>query len=149
MRLETIKFEREFDEITQQNLKVNNCLHIFVYIFLYMVVYIVVYTFQPDIVTVTDACKRLRKSDKFAKLLELVLFIGNYLNAGHNKGQSFGFDVDFLPKLRDSKSADNSQTMLNFMANMIENNAEYSMIKGFEEDLRSVIGNFAFVKEPR
>ena len=70
------------------------------------------------------------------KLLELVLFIGNYLNAGHNKGQSFGFDVDFLPKLRDSKSADNSQTMLHFMANMIENNAEYAMIKGFEEDLR-------------
>ena len=72
------------------------------------------------------------------KLLELVLFIGNYLNAGHNKGQSFGFDVDFLPKLRDSKSADNSQTMLHFMANMIENNAEYAMIKGFEEDLRYV-----------
>ena len=70
------------------------------------------------------------------KLLELVLFIGNYLNAGHNKGQSFGFDVDFLPKLRDSKSADNSQTMLHFMANMIENNSEYAMIKGFEEDLR-------------
>merc|ERR1719423_99742 len=112
MRLETIKFEREFDEITQQNLK-------------------------PDIVTVTDACKRLRKSDKFVKLLELVLFIGNYLNAGHNKGQSFGFDVDFLPKLRDSKSADNSQTMLHFMANMIENNSEYAMIKGFEEDLRT------------
>ena len=67
---------------------------------------------------------------------ELVLFIGNYLNAGHNKGQSFGFDVDFLPKLRDSKSADNSQTMLHFMANMIENNSEYAMIKGFEEDLR-------------
>ena len=65
-----------------------------------------------------------------------MLFIGNYLNAGHNKGQSFGFDVDFLPKLRDSKSADNSQTMLHFMASMIENNAEYAMIKGFEEDLR-------------
>ena len=128
MRLETIKFEREFDEITQQNLKVNQAefagystLNFFV---------------QPDIVTVTDACKRLRKSDKFVKLLELVLFIGNYLNAGHNKGQSFGFDVDFLPKLRDSKSADNSQTMLHFMANMIENNSEYAMIKGFEEDLR-------------
>ena len=86
--------------------------------------------------TVTDACRRLRKSDKFVKLLELVLFIGNYLNAGHNKGQSFGFDIDFLPKLRDSKSADNSQTMLHFMAKMIEEDAEYAMVKGFDDDMR-------------
>ena len=131
MRLETIKFEREFDEITQQNLKVNSFINR-----LNSLGTVPLNPFQPDIVTVTDACKRLRKSDKFVKLLELVLFIGNYLNAGHNKGQSFGFDVDFLPKLRDSKSADNSQTMLHFMANMIENNSEYAMIKGFEEDLR-------------
>ena len=70
------------------------------------------------------------------KLLELVLFIGNYLNAGHNKGQSYGFDIDFLPRLRDSKSADNSQTMLHFIAAMIENDSDYAAVKGFDEDLR-------------
>ena len=86
--------------------------------------------------TATDACRRVRKSEKFKKLLELVLFIGNYMNAGHNKGQSFGFDIFFLPKLRDSKSADNSQTMLHFIAHLIENDSEYTMVKGFDEDLR-------------
>ena len=94
---------------------------------------------KPDIVTVTDAIRRLRKSGKFTKLLELVLCIGNILNAGHNKGQSFGFDIDFLPKLRDTKTADNSQTMLHFIANMIENSTEYDMVKGFTDDLRFVV----------
>ena len=89
--------------------------------------------------TVTDAIRRLRKSGKFTKLLELVLCIGNILNAGHNKGQSFGFDIDFLPKLRDTKTADNSQTMLHFIANMIENSTEYDMVKGFTDDLRFVV----------
>ena len=70
-----------------------------------------------------------------------MLFIGNILNAGHNKGQSFGFDIDFLPKLRDTKTADNSQTMLHFIANMVENNPDYNMVKGFTDDLRLIYGN--------
>lgn len=64
------------------------------------------------------------------------MLIGNYMNAGGRNQQSFGFDIDYLPKLRDSKSADNSKTMLHFIADLIENNSEYSEVKGFTEDLR-------------
>ena len=58
------------------------------------------------------------------------------MNAGSRNQQSFGFDIDYLSKLRDSKSADNSMTMLHFLADLIENNPEYCEIKGFVEDLR-------------
>lgn len=61
------------------------------------------------------------------------------MNAGSRNQQSFGFDIDYLSKLRDSKSADNSMTMLHFLADLIENNPEYCEIKGFVEDLRLVL----------
>ena len=92
--------------------------------------------FQPDIVNATEGSKKVLKSGKFKKFLELVLLIGNYMNAGSRNQQSFGFDIDYLSKLRDSKSADNSMTMLHFLADLIENNPEYCEIKGFVEDLR-------------
>ena len=85
---------------------------------------------------VTNACTGIRKSEKFKLFLELVLFIGNYMNAGSRNAQSFGFDIDFLLKLRDTKTSDNSQTLLHFIADLVENDPEYRKIKGFQDDLQ-------------
>ena len=48
----------------------------------------------------TAACEEVKKSKKFAKILELILLIGNIMNAGTKNAQSVGFDISYLPKVR-------------------------------------------------
>ncbi|XP_056625199.1 protein diaphanous homolog 1 isoform X1 [Triplophysa dalaica] len=89
-RLSSILFKLQFDE------QVNNI--------------------KPDVVAVTAACEELRKSESFAKLLEITLLLGNYMNAGSRNAKAFGFSISYLCKLRDTKSADQKQTLLHFLA---------------------------------
>ncbi|XP_067949319.1 protein diaphanous homolog 2-like isoform X2 [Watersipora subatra] len=75
---------------------------------------------KPDIVAATAACEEVKQSGKFKKLLELVLLIGNYMNAGSKKEQSIGFEMNFLTKLENTKSQDQKQTLLHFLAQIVE-----------------------------
>lgn len=52
-----------------------------------------------DIVGATLACEETRDSKKFARLLELVLLVGNYLNSGTKNAQAVGFEISYLPKV--------------------------------------------------
>lgn len=54
---------------------------------------------KPDIMAVSEACEEIKKSRSFAKLLEIVLLIGNYMNAGSRNGQTFGFNLSSLCKV--------------------------------------------------
>lgn len=54
-----------------------------------------------DIVAATAACEEVKKSKKFAKLLELILLLGNYMNTGSKNAQAFGFEMSFLTKVSD------------------------------------------------
>ena len=54
---------------------------------------------KPDIVAATAACEEVKKSKKFAKLLELILLIGNIMNTGSKNAQAVGFDISYLPKV--------------------------------------------------
>nr|XP_057918935.1 protein diaphanous homolog 1-like isoform X1 [Doryrhamphus excisus]XP_057918936.1 protein diaphanous homolog 1-like isoform X1 [Doryrhamphus excisus] len=73
---------------------------------------------KPDVVSVTAACEELRKSSSFSTLLEIILLMGNYMNAGSRNGKAFGFSISYLCKLRDTKSADQKQTLLHFLADV-------------------------------
>ncbi|KAJ1462998.1 formin homology 2 domain-containing protein [Pelagophyceae sp. CCMP2097] len=65
---------------------------------------------------VTTACERLAGSERFARLLEIVLAVGNYLNAGSSRGGSYGFRLDALAKLGTIKALDNRRTLLHWLA---------------------------------
>lgn len=54
---------------------------------------------RPDILAVSGACDEVRKSRSFGCLLELVLLLGNYMNAGSRNAQSYGFDLSSLCKV--------------------------------------------------
>lgn len=54
---------------------------------------------KPDIVAGTAACEEVKGSKKFAKILELILLLGNYMNSGSKNGQAFGFEISFLTKV--------------------------------------------------
>ncbi|NXF03273.1 DIAP1 protein, partial [Smithornis capensis] len=91
---------------------------------------------KPDIMAVTLACEELKKSESFSKLLELVLFLGNYMNSGSRNAQSLGFNISFLCKIRDTKSSDQKTTLLHFMAEICEEN--YKDILKFPDELQHV-----------
>ncbi|XP_029282034.1 protein diaphanous homolog 3-like isoform X2 [Cottoperca gobio] len=91
---------------------------------------------RPDILAVNAACDEVRKSRSFGRLLELVLLLGNYMNAGSRNAQSYGFDLSSLCKLKDTKSADQKTTLLHFLAQVSEE--EFPDVITFVEDLEHV-----------
>ncbi|XP_068173739.1 protein diaphanous homolog 3-like [Antennarius striatus] len=91
---------------------------------------------RPDILAVTAACDEVRKSRAFGHLLELVLLLGNYMNAGSRNAQSYGFDLSSLCKLKDTKSFDQKTTLLHFLAQVCEE--EFPNVVKFVDELEHV-----------
>uniref|UniRef100_A0A8D2ARX0 Diaphanous related formin 3 n=1 Tax=Sciurus vulgaris TaxID=55149 RepID=A0A8D2ARX0_SCIVU len=88
---------------------------------------------KPDIMAVSTACEEIKKSKSFSTLLELVLLMGNYMNAGSRNAQTFGFNLSSLCKLKDTKSADQKTTLLHFLVEICEE--KYPAILNFVDDL--------------
>ncbi|CAI5771651.1 protein diaphanous homolog 3 isoform X1 [Podarcis lilfordi] len=91
---------------------------------------------KPDIMAVSAACEAIKKSRSFSKLLELVLLMGNYMNAGSRNAQTFGFNLCSLCKLKDTKSVDQKTTLLHFLVELCEE--KYPEVLSFVEDLQSL-----------
>ncbi|CAN4104832.1 unnamed protein product [Withania somnifera] len=73
-----------------------------------------------DSVTALEvACKELRNSRLFLKLLEAVLKTGNRMNDGTFRGGAQAFKLDTLLKLSDVKGTDGRTTLLNFVVQEI------------------------------
>lgn len=106
-RLSSILFKLQFDE------QVNNI--------------------KPDVVAVTAACEEVRQSESFAKLLEITLLLGNYMNSGSRNAKAFGFSISYLCRLRDTKSADQKQTLLHFLAETCQE--QHPEVMTFTEEL--------------
>nr|XP_061794422.1 formin-2-like [Nerophis lumbriciformis] len=61
-------------------------------------------------------CKSLQSGKCVLQVLGLVLAFGNFMNGGNRtRGQADGFTLDILPKLKDVKSSDNSQSLLSYV----------------------------------
>ncbi|CAI0551190.1 unnamed protein product [Linum tenue] len=66
-----------------------------------------------------EACKELRSSRLFLKLLEAVLKTGNRMNVGTIRGGARAFKLDALLKLSDVKGTDGKTTLLHFVVQEI------------------------------
>uniref|UniRef100_A0AAZ3SVQ0 Protein diaphanous homolog 1 n=1 Tax=Oncorhynchus tshawytscha TaxID=74940 RepID=A0AAZ3SVQ0_ONCTS len=88
---------------------------------------------KPDVVSVTAACEELRMSATFSQLLQLILLVGNYMNAGSRNAKAFGFSISYLCKLRDTKTADLKQTLLHFLADVCQE--QYPDVMTFPDEL--------------
>ncbi|XP_047350616.1 protein diaphanous isoform X2 [Vespa velutina] len=92
---------------------------------------------KPDIVAGTAACEEVRGSKKFAKILELILLFGNYMNSGGGaSGQDFGYQLSFLTKLTSIKAADNKETLMHYLVSTIER--KFPECLSFTEELAHV-----------
>ncbi|XP_062856609.1 protein diaphanous homolog 2 isoform X2 [Trichomycterus rosablanca] len=91
---------------------------------------------RREIMNVTFACEEVKKSEGFTKFLEFVLLVGNYMNSGSRNAQTFGFNISFLCKLRDTKSTDQNTTLMHFLAEKCEEN--YPEILKLTDELEHV-----------
>lgn len=63
---------------------------------------------------IRDGSEALVKAEGFAKLLGIILMMGNYLNATGVQGGAFGFKISSINKLVDTKASDGT-TLLHFV----------------------------------
>lgn len=91
---------------------------------------------KPDLVAAIEACEEVRNSKKFNSLLELILFMGNYLNAGSRNAQSVGFELSYLSKLHNTKSQDGKTTLVHYLADVVEQ--QHPDLLTFTEELSYV-----------
>lgn len=91
---------------------------------------------KPEVVAATAACEEMKNSRKFAKILELILLLGNYMNSGSKNEAAFGFEISFLTKLTSTKDFENKQTLLHYIAEVVE--VKFPECLNFYEDLSHV-----------
>ncbi|KAL4564948.1 hypothetical protein LXL04_029026 [Taraxacum kok-saghyz] len=65
--------------------------------------------------TIKDATKEIRESKKLVKIMQIILTMGNKLNAGTIQGSAQGFKLDSLEKLGDTYATDKNITLLHFL----------------------------------
>ncbi|KAK1277149.1 Formin-like protein 11 [Acorus gramineus] len=104
------------------------------------------HTFEDEVVhlkesfeMLEEACKELRSSRLFLRLLEAVLKTGNRMNVGTIRGGAEAFKLDALLKLADVKGTDGRTTLLHFVAQeMIRTEGEVDLVSRLGSELRNV-----------
>ena len=79
---------------------------------------------QSQIDAISDASNELLKSKSISKVFELILALGNFMNKGA-RGNSPGFKLNSLSKLRDTKSSDGQHTLLHYLVSCIESTLSF------------------------
>uniref|UniRef100_A0A3Q1H3L8 Formin-like 1a n=1 Tax=Acanthochromis polyacanthus TaxID=80966 RepID=A0A3Q1H3L8_9TELE len=90
---------------------------------------------QPQLNSIIAASMSIKSSAKLKKILEIVLAFGNYMNSS-KRGAAYGFRLQSLDLLLETKSTDRSQTLLHFITNIIQE--KYSDLANFHTELHFV-----------
>ncbi|XP_072549489.1 formin-like protein 1 [Salminus brasiliensis] len=87
---------------------------------------------QPQLDSIIAASMSLKSSTKLKKILEVILAFGNYMNSS-KRGAAYGFRLQSLDLLLETKSTDRSQTLLNFIVSMVQE--KYPDLSSFHSEL--------------
>ncbi|XP_057673867.1 formin-like protein 1 isoform X2 [Corythoichthys intestinalis] len=90
---------------------------------------------QPQINAIISASMSIKSSDKLKKILEIVLAFGNYMNSS-KRGTAYGFRLQSLDLLLETKSTDRTQTLLHFITNIVYE--KYPDLVNFHTELHFV-----------
>ncbi|KAG5832936.1 hypothetical protein ANANG_G00296490 [Anguilla anguilla] len=77
----------------------------------------------------------IKSSSKLKKMLEVILAFGNYMNSS-KRGAAYGFRLQSLDLLLDTKSTDRKQTLLHFIASIVQE--KYPDLRSFHSELHFV-----------
>ncbi|KAF6723959.1 Formin-like protein 1 [Oryzias melastigma] len=90
---------------------------------------------QPQLNSIISASMSIKSSAKLKKILEIVLAFGNYMNSS-KRGAAYGFRLQSLDLLLETKSTDRTQTLLHFITSIIQE--KYPDLVNFYADLHFV-----------
>lgn len=95
----------------------------------------VVQGLTPQLNALVSASFSVKNSTQLKKLLEIILAFGNYLNSA-KRGAAYGFKLQSLDTLLDTKSTDRKITLLHYIAETVQE--KFPDIDKFHTDLQYV-----------
>ncbi|XP_016520574.1 formin-like protein 2 [Poecilia formosa] len=72
----------------------------------------------PQLHAIIAASVSIKSSQKLKKILEIILALGNYMNSS-KRGAVYGFKLQSLDLLLETKSTDRKQTLLHYISNVV------------------------------
>ncbi|KAJ9064183.1 hypothetical protein DSO57_1033058 [Entomophthora muscae] len=90
---------------------------------------------DKSISNVIEASTVLSKSESIPQLFQMILVVGNFMNGSGFRGGAYGFKVHTLTKLADTKTTDNSNTLVHFLVRVLNNC--YPMVLEFRTELKT------------
>ena len=75
---------------------------------------------KAELKSVIVASTVLVESKELMRFMELVLLIGNYMNSGGHNAGSHGFRISFLNKLANTKTSDNTSSLLHYVITLLQ-----------------------------
>ncbi|XP_015042904.2 formin-like protein isoform X2 [Drosophila pseudoobscura] len=92
-----------------------------------------VHLISPQVQSIAAASNSLKESRKFRAVLEIVLAFGNYLNS-NKRGPAYGFKLQSLDTLIDTKSTDKRSSLLHYIVATIR--AKFPDLLNYETELQ-------------
>lgn len=90
---------------------------------------------KTEVEVATAACQELLSSTKFAKILKIILSLGNHMNfSGADGNFAIGFELTILTQLHLIKGKRYDQTLLNFLVETIHE--DFKDLTTFGDDLK-------------
>ncbi|KAA0716076.1 Formin-like protein 2 [Triplophysa tibetana] len=89
----------------------------------------------PQLHAIIAASVSIKSSQKLKKILEIVLALGNYMNSS-KRGAVYGFKLQSLDLLLDTKSTDRKITLLHYIANVVKE--RYQQVSLFYNEVHYV-----------
>lgn len=94
-----------------------------------------VHMLTPQLHAMIAASVSIKSSQKLKKILEVILALGNYMNSS-KRGAVYGFKLQSLDLLLETKSTDRTQTLLNYISNVVQE--KYPTVALFYNELHYV-----------
>uniref|UniRef100_A0A8C2D5S9 Formin-like 3 n=1 Tax=Cyprinus carpio TaxID=7962 RepID=A0A8C2D5S9_CYPCA len=89
----------------------------------------------PQLNAIIAASASVKSSPKLKKILEIILALGNYMNSS-KRGSVYGFKLQSLDLLLDTKSTDRKMTLLHYIALVVKE--KYPELAAFYNELHFV-----------
>uniref|UniRef100_A0A672M940 ADP-ribosylation factor-like protein 6-interacting protein 6 n=1 Tax=Sinocyclocheilus grahami TaxID=75366 RepID=A0A672M940_SINGR len=89
----------------------------------------------PQLHAIIAASVSIKSSQKLKKILEIILALGNYMNSS-KRGAVYGFKLQSLDLLLETKSTDRKQTLLHYIANVVKE--KYPVVCVFYNELHYI-----------
>lgn len=89
---------------------------------------------KPQLDNYIGVCQEILTNRSLKEFLKLILITGNFINSGSYAGNAFGFRLNTLPKLLETRSNKPRMTLLHFLVEIAEKEQAQSL--SFTKDLR-------------